>query len=94
MEPSLSHIPSHQSPPVTSQYPGPANMMNLDYEPARGKERELRAYREAGRYIVLLMENFKVFEESGRRVTERFKNYFTDFRRSIIMTGIKVEQSR
>ena len=26
-------------------------MMNLDYEPARGKERELRAYREAGRYV-------------------------------------------
>ena len=23
-------------------------MMNLDYEPARGKERELKAYREAG----------------------------------------------
>ena len=49
--------------------------MNLDYEPARGKERELRAYREARRYFTIYY-------------------LILLFRLSIIMTGIKVEQSR
>ena len=72
----------HTTPSLVHwQYLGPGNMMNLDYETARGKERELRAYREVDSR-----------HQGGLGFPEL--DHCTNFRLSIITTGIKVEQSQ
>ena len=43
-----------------------ANMMNLDYEPARGKERELKAYKEVGRFNEWLFFQDPIFINSQK----------------------------
>ena len=57
----------HTTPSLVHwQYPG--NMMNLDYETARGKERELRAYREVDTREDLGSQNLIIVRISGFRL--------------------------
>ena len=59
----------HTAPSLVHwQYLGPGNMMNLDYETARGKERELRAYREVDTREDLGSQNLIIVRISGFRL--------------------------
>ena len=59
----------HTTPSLVHwQYLGPGNMMNLDYETARGKERELRAYREVDTREDLGSQNLIIVRISGFRL--------------------------